>query len=216
MPSFRDFTGQRLGRLIPVSFEKKGNRIYWLCQCDCGNTKYINSRALGRREGPTRSCGCINSGFKSFSPIKRRINYKHGQTIGGIRSSTYKSWQDMKARCYNENNKKYPDYGGRGISVCDRWLESFNNFFEDMGTKPKSFELDRVNNNSGYFPENCQWASRRDQVNNRRNTLIVMYNGENMPLSKAVRLSGINYWSAYSRAKDGCPIDKTRQRRPHK
>jgi hypothetical protein len=159
MPSKIDIKkGEKFGKLtILKEIEKyispKGHpqRIF-LCECECGNIKQI---ALGHlRKGITQSCGCFH----------KELLKKHGYSYDSI----YKIWSDMKRRCLNSNCKAYKNYGGRGIKVCDRWLESFNNFLEDMGERPEGLSIDRINNDGNYEPSNCKWATNKEQINNRR------------------------------------------------
>ncbi len=109
-------------------------------------------------------------------------NTKHGHCPKAKRSITYSSWRDMRTRCENKNTKSYYRYGGRGINICKRWLK-FENFLEDMGEKPKDLSLDRVNNNKGYFKENCRWATRSEQCRNRRTSRLIKYKGETKTLA---------------------------------
>ena len=133
------------------------HKTRWICKCSCGNVKTIFSDSLRVQ----KSCGCLlkKGGFKS-----------HGMT----KSTYYMAWKHMKDRCYSEKNLQYKDYGGRGIKVCDRWLNSFENFYADMGDKPAPFyTLDRINNDKGYYPENCRWSDRTTQSYNKRNNVFL-------------------------------------------
>jgi hypothetical protein len=129
------------------------------CICDCGNTGTYYLCNL--KSGKTKSCGCLYN--------ETRVgNYKHGGT--GTRE--YSIWKAMKRRCYNKNVKDYPNYGGRGIIVCDRWLNSFENFISDMGKKPSAeYSIDRIDVNGNYEPSNCRWATPKEQRLNQRKTL---------------------------------------------
>ena len=108
------------------------------------------------------------------------MSFIHGMSY----SREYISWQTMKARCYNKNNDHYKNWGGRGIAVCDKWKNSFENFYEDMGKRPAGTTLDRINNDKGYSPENCRWATMKQQENNRRNNHLITYNGKTMTISQ--------------------------------
>jgi len=168
MPSKKDFSGMRFGKLTVLNeFIKKYNKYYWLCKCDCGNEKYIGVAHL--KESGTKSCGCSSMDVH----IKRLTTHNMRFTrIYGI-------WGGMKTRCYDINNANYFRYGGRGIKVCDRWLESFQNFYDDMKDGyDDSLSLDRKNNESDYCKENCKWSNRTEQANNRRTTKLVEYKGE--------------------------------------
>lgn len=164
MVKFEDLTGQKFGRLtvIIIKDRVKGERIKWLCKCDCGIEKFIATGDL--KSGDSKSCGCL----KSENTIKRSTT--HGHSKRNSLSSEYSIWVNMKTRCYNKNNINYKNYGNRGIIVCKRWLDNFDNFFEDMGFKPKGCTLDRVNNDKEYSKENCRWATIHQQCANRRSS----------------------------------------------
>jgi hypothetical protein len=155
MPTFRDLTGQKFGRLL-VQFRapNKGVQTTWTCLCDCGNITLSTSGNL--TFGKSTSCGC------------GRI--KHGHTTKRNQSGTYQTWRNMIRRCIDANNKDYKNYGARGITVCERWIESFDSFLADMGERPKGLTLDRKDNDGHYCPENCEWATRLQQCHNRRNS----------------------------------------------
>jgi hypothetical protein len=158
-----DMAGQKFGRLTVIEFSRKNvhRHAYWVCECECGNKVDVNASHL--KSGHTRSCGCFN--FKSFS-LKRTKHKPHGMSG----SPEHKTWRGMIKRCTNPNAINYKNYGGRGITVCDRWLNSFENFYADMGEKPsKSHSIDRLNNNLGYSKDNCRWSVQIDQQRNRRN-----------------------------------------------
>lgn len=151
--------GRKFGKLTVVErTENKGKEPAWICQCECGNTTTV--MGLNLKNNSTKGCGCL---------LKT-----HGKTSGkdaeGKRTTSkeYKSWHMMKTRCLNPNYDRYDCYGGRGITVCDRWTNSFEAFLEDMGPRPENMELDRINNDDGYYPGNCRWADRKTQINNRR------------------------------------------------
>lgn len=153
--------GKKFGRLTVVeeAGRAKDGTILWKCKCSCGVIKTINGSSL--RKGFTRSCGCYNSEIKSKR--FKKIFTTHGMS----KTATYRSWCHMLGRCNNPNDARYSDWGGRGIKVCERWLK-FENFFADMGEKPKTLTLERINNNKGYYKKNCKWATYSDQNRNMR------------------------------------------------
>lgn len=148
---------ERFGRLLVVrEGNRRGYKRYWVCMCDCGNETEVYQNSL--KNGDTKSCGCYN---KDKASARRTT---HGMSTSKI----YRVWAGMIKRCTNPNDSHYIDYGGRGIKVCDRWLDSFENFYEDMGERPEGFTLDRVNNDKNYSPENCRWVTKEEQVRNQR------------------------------------------------
>jgi hypothetical protein len=148
-----DITGHRFGRLVAISHISFQG---WLCRCDCGNETIVQGPNL--RNGNSKSCGCLRVELA----ISRATKHGHAK-----KTATYSSWQAMIKRCTNPNTWSWKHYGGRGITVCDRWRYSFENFLADMGEKPEGLTLDRINNELGYSPENCRWATPAEQFRNR-------------------------------------------------
>jgi len=185
-----DLKGAVFGRLTVLEYagNDKHNNAQWKCRCECGTEKVISGASL--RTGNTLSCGCYHKEQSS------KWTSKHKTTHGKRKSRTYSIWGNMRTRCTNPNYKQYKDYGGRGISICERWLD-FANFLEDMGEAPEGKTLDRIDNNGNYEPGNCRWATGLEQMSNRANT--VMFEGKALPIW-AEEL-GMNYYTLYSRLK---------------
>lgn len=161
-----NLTGQRFGRLTVIErAENKGKKAAWRAVCDCGKGVAVRGEVLTR--GDTRSCGCLR---REASRARRPpLNERHGHSPKyGPHSREYNSWHSAKQRCGNEHNKRWKHYGGRGITMCERWRESFENFLADMGPRPAGKTLDRVNNNGNYEPGNCRWATTKEQRANQR------------------------------------------------
>lgn len=177
--------GRRFNRLLVIApAQSKNGRTFWNCQCNCGNQKEIATTPL--LNGLTQSCGCLHK--ERVSEAKKT----HGQSKNHT-TPEYVAWLHMKSRCYNENNDSYGRYGGRGITVCERWLESFENFFADIGKRPEGMSLERIDNSQGYTPQNCKWATVFEQANNKRNNFFVIWEGQKFTLANLARATGANY-----------------------
>lgn len=173
MPRFRNLSGQKFGRLTVVSLAPKGCRTRWNCVCDCGNQVVV--QGIDLTQNKQKSCGCFNQ--------ERRIacNTTHGMS-GTVE---HHSWLAMKSRCYNQNDDRYEDYAGRGISVCQQWRDSFEQFYADMGPRPPGMRsIDRINNNGNYEPGNCRWANDFCQSRNKRNNVMAEAFGVSRCLSE--------------------------------
>lgn len=185
----KNLSGRRFGRLTAVSQtgRDKWRNVLWLCQCDCG--KKITTISASLQGHRTTSCGCY----------QRAVNYKHG--MSGTRE--HYTWRGIIDRCNNKKNSQYHLYGGRGIFVCDRWLESFNNFFADMGEKPVGYTIERIDNNGPYAPENCCWATPTQQARNTRQNHFITCNGETLCLREWTLRLGVSISTIHYRLKRG-------------
>lgn len=153
----RDLTGRRFGRLRVLSRScLRANDALWNVVCDCGKTRTLPACSLVSNN--TRSCGCLS----------REVTSELMSTHGMKGTPVHNSWANMLSRCYNTKHPRYEDYGGRGITVCDRWRDSFENFYLDMGDRPLGMSLDRIKNNEGYRPDNCKWSTPVEQNSNKR------------------------------------------------
>lgn len=162
MSKINDLTGQKYGKLTVIKYcgSNKRGRALWLCQCDCGNTKVILGNSLLSKL--TLSCGCYNKEHSKNIHTKHNLSY----------SKLYKVWGGMKTRCYNPKFMYYSNYGGRGITICDEWLNNFKTFYEwaiNNGYK-EGLTIDRINNDGIYEPSNCRWITRAEQNRNQRKT----------------------------------------------
>lgn len=206
--SVHNLCGKRFGRLVVLEYagEKK-----WKCQCDCGETTIVSGTALN--SGSTKSCGCLR-----IETAKRAKYVKHGKS----NSPTFIRWRSMKSRCYYPKNVGYPNYGGRGIKVCDRWLgeHGFENFLADMGEVPgREYSLDRIDVNGDYTPENCRWATWKEQSNNKRNSRLITHNGRSLTIPQWCDELGFNvnvaynrYWHGYKTYEELFTINKQKKR----
>lgn len=188
---FIDLTGRIFNHLTAIGFHGRANgRTKWWVRCECGTVKPVASGNLV--SGSIKSCGCKK-------PIYNSAAHKtHGMT----HSREFTSWVSMKMRCSNPNDPFYHRYGGRGVSVCERW-SSFSNFFEDMGNRPTGKSLDRIDSNGNYEPSNCRWATGTEQARNKSSNRMLTVNGSTKCLSEWSKLSGVKCSTISERLKRG-------------
>lgn len=181
-----DLTGQKFGRLSVI---KHLGSTYCECKCECGNI--VNVLTSNLKSGHTKSCGCLNK------ELSKQRHFKHGKT----QSRLYHIYHSIKDRCYNKNYKRYNDYGGRGIAVCDEWQDDFQAFYDwsiNNGYKD-NLTIDRINNNGNYEPNNCRWVGMKQQQRNKRNNRNFTINGETRCLSEWCDILGLRYGTVLQR-----------------
>lgn len=197
MPKFIDLTGRRFGawiviRELPIRIDRQ---IYWECKCDCGAIVSVIGQNL--RKGGSESCGCVGA------KIRAEKNTKHGL----INSKSYRIWAGMLQRCNNPKCNIYEYYGGRGIEVCERW-HIFENFYEDMGERPKGMSLDRKDSNGHYNKDNCKWSTYKEQSRNTRTNRFLTFHGKTQTMIAWSEELGIGYQAIRSRLRKGMSDDE--------
>lgn len=194
-----DLTGRVFGRwtvlgLFAKATLKKNKK--WLCRCKCGHEGLVYHGTL--TSGISKSCGCL----------KKELNGNQRRTHGMSESAEHYIWMGVLRRCNNPSDPAYPYYGGRGITVCERWLK-FQNFIDDMGVRPnEKLTMDRINNGEGYCKENCRWTTRKAQANNRRSNRVIEHNGEMKTLTEWAEIAGMRSQTLGVRLKLGWSMAK--------
>lgn len=191
MSKFIDLTGKRFGKLIVLKriedyvFNSGRKERQWLCKCDCGNE--INVIGTNLKRGNTKSCGCYRI------DVTKELHTKHNLS----NSKFMNTLKGMKSRCYNPKDKRYNNYGGRGITICDEWLceDGLINFYNWLinNRYAENLTIDRIDSNKGYYPDNCRWVDMKTQQNNRTNNRLITYNNETMTLAMWAEKLGLNY-----------------------
>lgn len=190
MGKFIDLTGQKFGRLTVIKrVENKGKNTYWLCKCDCGNIKSVRVDSL--KNGSIKSCGCYQ---KEMIKKCHTIHNKCHTRLHSI-------WSNMKQRCFNKNAKRYSQYGGRGITVCEEWKNDFMSFYDWAMANGynDNLTIDRIDVNGNYEPNNCKWATNKEQQNNRQHHFLITYKGITKNLQEWCEEVGLSRDNLYRR-----------------
>jgi hypothetical protein len=199
-----DMTGQRFGRWTVISRSEEINpegKAMWLCRCDCGVVRSVIGRSL--RAGLSMSCGCLNLELTRERIIRRSTT--HGMTG----SPEFSSWMSMLTRCHSPSSKAYPAYGGRGIWVCDLWRWSFEEFYRDMGSRPRGTSIDRIDLSGHYCPMNCRWATNQQQLDNRSITAWIEFDGRKRTVRQWAEITGLTMAAIYTRIYAGWSVEDT-------
>lgn len=208
-PTFIDLSGQQFGLWTVLAYSHLGNHAHmWHCRCACGTRRIVDSRGL--RNGRSASCGCVRKQSCAVANKKRR------KATLRRHDPVYACWLAMRQRCLNKTNKYYPEWGGRGITICDRWLhgdgtkDGFECFRDDMGPRPKGarYSVERRDNFAGYRPDNCYWATPKEQLANIRRNRIVEFRGQRMILAHAIEASGLSEWVVRKRMTRGWSLER--------
>ena len=198
MNNSNDLIGQKFGKLTVIEKAKEGRQRY-ICKCECGNTITLQRSRLPKY----KSCGCYE---KVNLEIISHSSYKHGKT----NTRLYGIWCGMKDRCYNSNCEHYDCYGGRGIRVCDEWLNDFQKFYDwsIQNGYEKGLSIDRIDVDGNYEPSNCRWATKIEQMRNRRDTVFVEDNGIKIPITEACEKYGIEKTFLWRKVKAGYSLSE--------
>lgn len=199
MPPLRDLTGQKFGRLLVIArAESRSRHVYWRCKCDCGNE--IETRIDNLTSGGSQSCGCFN----------REQSSKKHRTHGESDTRLYALHKKIKSRCMDSKNDRFSDYGGRGITMCPEWLDSYvtfrdwalaNGYRDDL-------TIDRRDVNGPYSPENCRWITNQEQQNNRRDNHYITYNGQTRTITEWARIYNLSENGLVHRIRRGWDVER--------
>lgn len=190
-----DLTSRRFGRWTVL----RRSHVFWLCRCDCGTEKLVSGSVL--RGGNSKSCGCYR--VERGRLHGRTINLRHGEGSNGKESPEYRTWTSLRNRCLNPTNISFPEYGGRGIGVCERW-SSYENFLVDMGRRPSArHSIDRIDVNGNYAPENCRWSTTKIQNRNVRSNRTITIDDKTRNLSEWLELYKLSRKTFYNRIERG-------------
>jgi hypothetical protein len=193
-------TGETFGRWNVLNLQiREGKKYFLICQCNCGIIRKVNKSSL--MSGKSTSCGCwANEKRSRAASGAKNPAYKHGNSLKGKWTKEYRCWVFAKHRCFNTNSKVYDLYGGRGIKMCSEWANDFECFLCDVGHAPSDkHELDRIDTNGNYEPNNCRWATRKEQMRNIRTNHLLSMGNKTKTIAEWSEITGINSSTLYSR-----------------
>jgi hypothetical protein len=194
-----DLIGKKFNRLLVVKKNgRKNQKVMWECVCDCGNTTFVSTFYLTHNK--VRSCGCLHK----EQLIERNTTHNQRHT------NLYETWKKMKDRCRNINTKEYKNYGGRGVKVCDEWINDFQSFYDWSYSNgyAEHLTIDRIDNNGNYCPENCRWISLKEQQRNKRTNKMISYKGQVRCLSEWCEILNLKYPTINGRLHRNWSIEK--------
>lgn len=197
--NFKDLTGETFGKWVVLERSQNDQKQHamWLCRCECGNTSIVRSADL--THGKSTNCGCVRRDI-----VGARFR-THGKTR---KCRAYGIWKAIKQRCLYKRHVSRKSYSARGITICDEWKDNFEQFLLDMGECPPGMTIERIDNDRGYEPENCRWATMSDQCNNKRSNRTLEHNGVKLSMARWARLFGLNYSLLRSRLNLGWDIGR--------
>ncbi len=201
-----DLVGRRINNLVVTSlhghkrFPAGASHPQWECRCDCGTTVIVDAVRL--RSGSQMSCGCI---ARSMARDRMLI---HGKT----KSREHRAWASMRDRCLRPNANVYRYYGGRGITICQAWIDSFEAFLSDMGPCPAGYTIERKDHDGNYEPDNCCWIPKSEQSKNRRGCVLLEMDGRRVSIPEAAKAIGMTHWTLRRRLTSGLTLDQVRQK----
>lgn len=219
LPKAEEMIGNTYERLTVLGIDRQeGYFTYMKCRCSCGTEKTIERLPI--LQGRVVSCGCFARerareraiNILQSKEIRQKAHKAAGdanRTHGMKNTPEYRTWSHLKARCYNKNDKSYPRYGAKGIRVCERWLESFENFYQDLGPRPgPEYSIDRIDSKGPYSPDNCRWATQKTQANNKSDNVNITFNNKTQTLAQWAEELGFTYSTLQHRLYRGWSIEK--------